>query len=232
MTTTVPGNDVFSRIIEGAKHYPELGTGNPHIQTGDMIRERREWKEHQEEVRREYQQNPILYYCCKIRGIVPEYEISFEDEYKAQTEHIEARHEATEKFLEKEFEKYDIKPMNKLKKIVYDAEVWTHEKRERKITRLTKPPEGMTKTQWQKELRKKRRLRREEEKERELDRDFVFHNSPQRMFEKMIGNVECECEAEKMRAGEFCNTCVLISRVRQYMLDLFKDVAEGRSRYI
>jgi hypothetical protein len=36
-------------------------------------KERRRWKEIQAEARRKHKQNPIIYYCDKIRGIVPYY---------------------------------------------------------------------------------------------------------------------------------------------------------------
>jgi hypothetical protein len=36
------------------------------------------------------------------------------------------------------------------------------------------------------------------------------------MFEEMIDDIDCECEAEEMRAGKFCKTCILILKVRQF----------------
>jgi hypothetical protein len=234
-TTELDKEDVFNHIINKAKQYSSSNT------VENIKKERREWKEHQEKVRREHQQNPILYYCDKIRGIVPEYEISFKDAKKMKDERIKERDEAPEKFLREEYAMRLPSPdeMPELERRVFNTEVWKHEEYEKRRaehnaeydTKHTKP-EGMTKKQWQKEKSRKRKLKREEEKEQKLNRDFEFRNSPQRMFYKMIDSIDCECEAEKMRVGIFCETCVLISRVRQYMLDLFKDAAEGRSSYI
>lgn len=89
----------------------------------------------------------------------------------------------------------------------------------------------MTNKQWQQKKRRERQKLREVKKERELNRR-IERNSLLRMFINDIEKVECECEAEKMRTGIFCETCRLIPKIRQYALDLFKDAAEGRSSYI
>lgn len=44
-----------------------------------MMMTDKEWKERQEKAKRIHQQNPILYYCDKIHGIRPDYEVSFEE---------------------------------------------------------------------------------------------------------------------------------------------------------
>jgi hypothetical protein len=76
-----------------------------------------------------------------------------------------------------------------------------------------------------------RKKLREEQKQWLLDEKYEFHNNPQRMFLNMIEEVECECEATKMRVGIYCDTCKLFLRLWQYTLDLFKDEAEGRSSF-
>lgn len=174
--------------------------------------ERREWKEWQEDVRKEHQANPLRYYCYKITGKVPDYEISFEENQADVDENRKFRNEKSEKHFEQVNE---------------EALAW-------KIRRgFAKPPEGTTKTKWLKEHAKKRKLRREKLKQEVAD-DRLRYNSPINilpyMFEKI--QYECECEAPKMRAGKFCKICVLATRVRQYTLDLFKDAAEGRSSYV
>ena len=49
------------------------------------------------------QQDPILYYCTKIRGIIFDYEKSFENMKKDQAENLEARRVA---FWEEQEENY------------------------------------------------------------------------------------------------------------------------------
>lgn len=237
--------DVFSRLIEGAKANVKSNEMTEGFTSSGGTKalveeERRTWKERQEEVRREHQQNPILYYCDKIRGTIPDYEKSFEEKKKDEAANIEARRASLKQYqarrraattipakIAKEME------MTELERRVYELEKcdpdygWYE-----KIQARQKPPEGMTKTQWEKEKRRVRRELREEEKQRESDWHFKCNNSPQRMFINMVEKVDCRCEAEEMRAGKFCDTCILISKVKQYMLDLFKDGAEGRSSYI
>jgi hypothetical protein len=257
MTTTLSDKeDVFGRIVNAAKKYREDGGSrqpyirlfgkyrydtNPNIlypmQGDDVRKARREWKEEQEEARREHKQNPIKYYCDKIRGNVPDYEVSFEEEYRDRIELSETRHNAALEYLEEEIGKHLTPPerMPILKRRVYEAEVWTHEEYEKKRAKAMQDsikPEGMTKTQWKKEKSKKRNLEREDAKQKELDRKYEIRHSPRYMFARMIHDIGCECEAEKMRAGVFCDTCKLITRLRRYTLDLFKDGAEGRSSYI
>lgn len=85
-----------------------------------------------------------------------------------------------------------------------------------KIARHTKPHE-LTKTQWKKEQSKKRKAQKEEQKQRRADTELE-HNSPSKMFHWMTDELyeACECEAEKMRLGEFCDICKLVTRLRQY----------------
>src|SRR5215469_2294693 len=89
-------------------------------------------------------------------------------------------------------------------------------------------PDGVTKTQWEKDQRKKRRFRKEELKRRKLN-DNLESNVPMRVFSRWISAIasECECEGEKIRLdNEYCKVCKLISKVTEYALDLFKN-AEG-----
>ena len=83
----------FSRILNATKQFS--GGPSSAVQNKNLKEERREWTEHQEEVRREYQKTPFLNYSAKIRGIVPDYEISFEEHLKDEAESIKARREST-----------------------------------------------------------------------------------------------------------------------------------------
>jgi hypothetical protein len=82
------------------------------------------------------------------------------------------------------------------------------------------------------EERKKRRLVGEERKLGKSDWNLKYHGTPNHLIEKRIRKLRCECEAEKMRQGIFCPTCRLLVKVNDYLLDLFKDAAEGRSSVI
>jgi hypothetical protein len=257
----IDSDGVFNRIVDEAKHYkpgyegltPQIaeswteGYGPKIIRhplymsfrdsdnpfTLSRIREKRKsWKERQAMARREHQQNPLKYYCDKIECIVPDYEISFEEDYKANLEHLKRREQQTKDLLESFNDKYPPEEMTELERRVYDIEIWGHGKRENKIARHTKPPE-LTKTQWKKEQSKKRKAEREEEKQRRAD-DELERNSPLKMFHRMTDELDeaCECEAEKMRQGEFCDICKLVTKVREYMLDVFKAAAEGRASFV
>jgi hypothetical protein len=120
----------------------------------------------------------------------------------------------------------------------HSAEVWTHEQYEKRLAENKAKyckPEGMTKTEWRKEKSRKRKLAREEEKRRKKDWDLELHNTPKAMFknEIMIAAREpCDCEAEKMRMGIYCNVCKVWAKAYKYVVNLFKDAAEGRSTYI
>lgn len=92
-------------------------------------------------------------------------------------------------------------------------------------------PEGMTNKEWSKEKRKRKRLYREEVKQRESDKRLEWDATPFRVFCKRVSKIECRCEAEAMRTGIFCDTCKLIIKVNEYMLDLFKNTSQGRSTF-
>lgn len=173
---------------------------DPLCPTCDDKNERQEWKENQEEVRKE--EDPIEQYSNKILGIIPDYEISYEEQKKIEQENWEYRSKLGHEMLERE------------------AEV-TRDK-----------PEGMTKKEWDKERRKKKRLLREEEKEGKANFELRYRGTPNHLIEKRIKKIPCDCTAEKMRQGIFCETCRLLVRVNEYMLDLFKDASEGRSTVV
>jgi hypothetical protein len=91
-------------------------------------------------------------------------------------------------------------------------------------------PERMTGKQWIKERRKRKRLQQEEEKHRESD-EKLERQSPFHLFESRVHKIGCECKAEEMRRGIFCDTCKLIMKVNEYMLDLFKEASQGRTTF-
>jgi hypothetical protein len=154
-------------------------------------KERQEYQEYQEETKRD--EDPIERYSNKILGIIPEYELSYEEQKKIEVENWEIRSKAGHELLERESE----------------------------VTR--DKPEGMTKKQWDKERRRKKRLLREEDKEARANSELSYHGTPNHLIEKRIRKIPCECEAEKMRHGIICKTCRLLVKVNDYMLSLFKD---------
>jgi hypothetical protein len=95
-----------------------------------------------------------------------------------------------------------------------------------------KQGDGMTKTKWLKQQRRIRKQARDEERQLRADPDFVYKMAPLRIFAREISDItyECTCTAESIRQGEFCPICRLTAPIRKEMWNLFKDVAEGRSR--
>lgn len=168
-----------------------------------------DYKQSQEEERKKHQLNLLLHYSAKIHGVVPEYEKSYEEQQEERGDNLETR-----------------------------EELFHEESAENMILDSTpKKPEGITKTQWLKEVRQKRKKIKEKRKQRRLDEKYEFLNSPQERYIEMLegfrwGGSACECEAEKMRAGICCKTCKLFIPLREYTIQLFKDAAEGRSSYV
>jgi hypothetical protein len=144
------------------------------------------------------EEDPIERYCYQIRGETPDYEMSFEQSEKLDQESMHARQETLKQ------ERYM--------------------QQERRLTK----PEGITKTKWIKDQRKKGRLHKEEQKQRKADRRLEWYGRPVNLFSDRIAKIGCECEAEQMRRGVFCDTCKLIVKVNEYMLELFKRTAQGR----
>jgi hypothetical protein len=106
------------------------------------------------------------------------------------------------------------------------------EEQERDVERQPTKPDGMTKLQWQKESRNKKRLSAEKRKQGQSDWNLKRNLAPLQLFSKRIDKISCRCEAEEMRAGRFCDTCKLIVRINEYTLDLFKRASEGTTSYI
>jgi hypothetical protein len=90
--------------------------------------------------------------------------------------------------------------------------------------------QGMTNKEWSKEKRKKKRLKREERNQEEADR-MLERQSPHRLFIQRVVKTGCRCKAEEMRRGISCDTCKLIRRVDENMLDLFKNASQGRTAF-
>jgi hypothetical protein len=87
-----------------------------------------------------------------------------------------------------------------------------------------KKPEGMTNKQWQ-DLKREKKLELKEEKQRRQSDKELESNSPFHMLSKRIEKIDCNCKAEDMRQGRYCNTCQLLGRVNEYLEDRFRIAA-------
>jgi hypothetical protein len=106
------------------------------------------------------------------------------------------------------------------------------EEQERDAERQPTKPDGMTKLQWQKEIRNKKRLIIEQRKQGQSDWNLKQNLTPFQLFSNRLDKISCRCEAEEMRAGRFCDTCKLIVKINEYTLDLFKRASQGRTSYV
>ena len=127
-------------------------------------------------------------------------------------------------FFEMTFEEYEM-AWDERKKMLKKKQVADHVFNKF----ISEKPKGMNKTEWIKQKRRMKQNRREQEKQLKLDRRLEFKMTPIHLFEDQVDKIGCECEAEGIRQGQFCDTCRLITNVNSYMMKLFKDFAEGRS---
>jgi hypothetical protein len=93
---------------------------------------------------------------------------------------------------------------------------------------LYEKPEGMTVKEW----KEKKRLIKLERKQRERDSYLEITSTPNWLIAETIQKIKCDCMAEGIRNGVTCDTCKLLVKVNDYMMNLFKDAAEGRSSVV
>jgi hypothetical protein len=129
-------------------------------------------------------------------------------------------------FFEMTFEEYE-KASEERKKMLKQKQVDDHVLNKF----ISEKPKGMNKAEWIKQKHRMKKNRREQERQLKLDRRLELKMTPIRLFEDQVDRVGCECEAEGIRQGQFCDTCRLITNVNSYMMKLFKDFAEGRSTH-
>ncbi len=95
--------------------------------------------------------------------------------------------------------------------------------------KIHKPkPEVISKAKWERQQRRARKAIREKHKQEAADQKLEAEGTPQYHLREQIDEIGCECKAEEIRAGKFCDTCKLLLKVEQYMIDLFKRESEGR----
>ena len=76
------------------------------------------------------------------------------------------------------------------------------EEQERDAERQPTKPDGMTKLQWQKESRNKKRLIIEQRKEGQSDWNLKRNLTPFQLFSKRLDKISCRCEAGKPSTAE------------------------------
>jgi hypothetical protein len=167
---------------------------------------RQEYKETQEEKKKE--QLPIERYCGAILDLRPTYDFSYEEALKLWKEGQKENEDRTNATIQQRIER----------------------------VRDRVKPEGITNKEWQRE-KQGNKLRAKEQGvrtdvQRDRDDKFKEENSPNWVMRDTLDKITCMCEVDELRAGECCKTCKVLRKVHEYMLNMFKDAAEGRSTII
>jgi hypothetical protein len=154
----------------------------------------------------------IEHYCYRIRGVIPYYELTFEEKQRLNSRAKSATVDSNSIRITEE--KQEDNQWSETAKILY----------------FQKKPEGMTDKEWQAERREARKLRRELMKERDADMRLWQHNATGVLGHRVDRlRFMCNCTGKDIRNGRICKVCKLTKKVDNYMLDLFKSAAEGRS---
>jgi uncharacterized protein YozE (UPF0346 family) len=93
---------------------------------------------------------------------------------------------------------------------------------------LAEKPRSMSEQEWVKRKREIRARRIHESSEYNADMAIITH-TPWWIFHDKVNAIWCDCEPEQLRRGIYCKTCKLVLKADKYMMELFKDAAEGRS---
>jgi hypothetical protein len=195
-------DDVFDFIYRRANELRYNRSASAPIQIGDLKEIRREWLEESRELIK--QEEDIERYCYGIRKENPIYEMSFEEYLKHKQGILNLRASRIQQISNK-----------------IDAEASGF---------LAVKPKGMTHKQWTQEKRRRKRLEKEKEKQAEDDRKLERDTNPLHLFSKRIDKIGCRCIGEEIRQGKICETCKLIVKVDNYLLDLFRHASEKRDR--
>jgi hypothetical protein len=195
-------SNVITRCYECIKLAHNKWMQNPDYRQAIEKRERKEWEEHQETVRRKYQQNPMLLYIDRIRGIKPSYEKTFEE-----NEEDEVR--ARKLILEPE----RMMSPAALKKAVATATTATEKKRLKNKEKLMRE--------------EKKQYELDQKYLRNVSPQKLFYEMIASVGCKCCAG-GCGCgPGVRDNPPKFCKTCILISEVREYMLRKFRDAASG-----
>jgi hypothetical protein len=179
---------------------------NSYYEISEHTKEMRriEWQKECEEEKKSRMLDPIRYYAEQIRNEEDYYSLTLEEK------------EAWDK------ESWD-----------YRIELSDQEIAERKAVHGgIKKKEGMSDEEYKKlRNREYRRKTIQDNKQHKADR-AIKEKTPWNILYHKLWSISCRCTAEEMRQGIFCETCILLKKVDNYMLDLFKNAAEGRSSIV
>ena len=88
-------------------------------------------------------------------------------------------------------------------------------------------PEGMTEEEWRIKKRRADKEEREQMKQNKVDQNLLSTVTPSAILDDYLCEIGCRCTAEDVRQAKFCNTCILLAKVNQYLMRLFKDTVEA-----
>ena len=85
----------------------------------------------------------------------------------------------------------------------------------------------MSEEEWLK--RKREILARRKQVHIEYKTDgIIMTRTPWWIFHQKVMAIWCDCRPEQVGRGIYCKSCKLILKADKYMMELFKDAAEGR----
>jgi hypothetical protein len=85
----------------------------------------------------------------------------------------------------------------------------------------------MTDEEWNLKLRRAEKENRERMKQNKVDQNLLNTVKPKSILRNNLGKILCGCTAEDVRQDKFCNTCTLLAKVNEYLMQLFKDTANA-----
>lgn len=200
---TTPGDDVFNRIIDNAK--------NPNNNKPQGL-------------------NPDWYNSERHRAEEAKQEL---EDWNTKCEQYKNEETPIERYCNKilGYIPFYYKTLEEYKKdseenLKYRYELMDQYHEDRRI--LRERPDGMTVKEW----KEKKRLIRLEQKQMQKDSELEITSTPNWLIKQTIDKIQCDCAAEGILNGITCDTCKLLVQVNDYMMNLFKDAAEGRSSII
>lgn len=195
-------DDVYNRIISGAEKYdPYEADLSWHHFYEDRKKLRKEWKEDIEKRRKD--PNFLLkHYCYEIRNEVDPCDETFEEYSERLQESWKSRQEEHKLEIDLSNKKYAL--LNRNQK-----------------------PEGMSNAEYIKKRKELRRQLIQGNKDHKTD-EAIRHTTPYHILSDTIDAISCECETEQLRQGIYCDTCRILKKIHTNLMDMIKDVAQGR----
>jgi hypothetical protein len=171
--------------------------------------EKREWIETCKLAKKT--ENPLDRLCYDILGVIPDYELTFEEWKNDDDAFQDKRH----RIADQEVKDRDLESKK------------TFQSRRRR-------PEGITNKEWEKERKRVKREKNEKSKQDQLDRELEYKYNPANMLYEKIEKIKghCDCKGENIRQGIVCPICKILTKVDSYMMTQLKDAAGGRSTIV